>query len=266
MYDLRRYGIPDGQIVIGANLTSTNWNPSGPDGLYLSEASYYQTFFDKRVEIKLGLIQNSVEFLGVQVGGSLANGVFGPNASLFVENGLDSSGAPTPGANVKVSLPDNFYTKLGLQRAISPDGTLTERLQNPTGANFKVSNAGLFVIDEWGYRVNAKPGQASTWIRAAANYTSSRYTQLLNAPTRDSPNFGLYGLADRQILQTAPMPVPAPPPRVSMSAPRSCTRHRISTGSVNTMRRASMASAWFLAVRTIWPALSPHATSSAKTL
>ena len=204
LYDLRRYGIPDGQLVVGADLISTNWNPSGPDGIIMSEASYYQTFFNKKVEVKLGYVQNSVEFVGAQVGGSLANGIFGVTASLLNENGQNSSGASTPGLNVKVYLPDNFYDKAGVARATSPNGLLVERAQNPTGASFKVSNAGVFVINEFGYRVDATPERPEMWIRAAANYTSSRYNLVSSPQRRDSPNFGLYLLADRQLIQTAP--------------------------------------------------------------
>lgn len=204
-YDLRRYGIPDGQITVGGQILSTNWNPGGPDGFILSAASYYQTLFNRRVEVKAGLLNNTLEFLGVQVGGSLANGVFGPNASIPIENGNDSSAFPTYGVNVKVNLPQNYYTKVGVQRAISPDGTTIERLNNPTAANFKVSNAGVFVIDETGYRVPATPGSLQTWIRAAASYTTSRYVEL-NDPLRrrTQPSYGAYLLGDRQFLQTAP--------------------------------------------------------------
>ena len=208
MYDLRRYGIPDGQIVVGGYQISTNWNPIGPNGNVLATASYYQTLFNKRVEIKVGYFGNTYEYLGTYVGGSLASGVFGPNAALPQENGENSNAYPGLGANVRVNLPANFYTKFGVQRAISPDGTAVERLQNPTGANLKVSNAGVFAIDELGYRTVPAPGQPSTWIRGAATYTSSRYTELLNPAVRRSPNFGLYLLADRQILQTAPNAAP----------------------------------------------------------
>ena len=204
MYDLRKYGISDGQIVVAGTNISTNWNPGGPNGVYLSTASYYQTFFDKKLEIKVGLIQNSVEFLGAQVGGSLANGVFGPNAGLPVENGLNSSGFPTYGVNVRVNLPNNFYTKGTVQRAESPDGNVFERLHNPTGANLKTNNAGILVLDEVGYRVNPSPGSMQMWIRGAASVTTSRYRELSNTALRAQPNYGLYLLADRQLLQTAP--------------------------------------------------------------
>ncbi len=203
MYDLRRFGIPDGQITVGAGLVSANWNPAGPDGVFLETASYYQTLFNKRVEIKLGYLDNSLEFLGTQVGGSLASGIFGPNAALVTENGENSSSFPTPGVNVKVNLPDNFYSKLGVARGISPNGALVERAQNPSAVRFVVPNSGLWVMDETGYRVSAAPGRPQTWIRAAASYTSSKYTDITTGQ-RHGSNFGLFLLADRQVLQTSP--------------------------------------------------------------
>ena len=204
LYDLQRYGIPDGQIVFNVSSISTNWNPAGPNGLYLGEASYYQTFFNRKVEVKVGSLQNSVEFLGAQVGGSLASGVFGPNAGIPVENGLNSSGFPTYGVNVRLNLSDNLYTKGTVQRAISPDGSIAERSNNPTATNLKVSNAGVLVLDEVGYRIDPSPGQMQMWIRGAASFTTSRYRELANPLRREQPNYGLYFLADRQLVQTAP--------------------------------------------------------------
>ena len=203
-YDLRRYGIPDGQIAANVVSLSTNWAPSGPDGLYLGTLSYYQTLFNKKVEVKFGWLQNAFEFLGTQVGGSLANGVFGPNASVPGENGLNSGGAPTLGVNIKYNFPDSLYTKVGVQRAISPNGTVVERLNNPTALNFKITNAGVAALDEVGYRVNPLPGRLQTWIRAAASITTSRYQEILTPTLREQPDYGLYFLIDHQLLQTAP--------------------------------------------------------------
>ncbi len=204
-YDLRRYGIPDGQITVGGFLVGNNWNPSGPNGFGIAQASYYQSMFNKRVEVKAGLLENNLEFLGTQIGGNLAGGIFGVNAAVPVENGQSLPAVATPGVNVKVNLPDNIYTKLGVQRSISPGGPLAERYQNPSAvARFTVPNAGVLVLDETGYRVNAAPGQMSTWLRAAADYNSSKYTDLSNPRLRHSSNFGLYLLADRQLIQTAP--------------------------------------------------------------
>ncbi len=205
-YDLRKYGIPDGQITLAGQLTSTNWNPGGPNGFDLATATYYQTLFNKRVEIKIGALNNFLEFLGPNVGNSLANGIFGPNASLAIENGLDASAFTTYGVNLQYNFPDHIYNKLDVSRAISPDGSIAEKLGNPTGTNFTVRNAGVLVLDEMGYKVNAGAAQKFTWIRAAGDYSSSNYTILNHTAHRGSPNYGMYFLADRQILQTASHP------------------------------------------------------------
>ena len=202
MYDLTRYGIPDGQIAVSGSLLQTNWQPGDPNGIGVGQLSYYQTLFNRRVEVKAGLLTNNLEFLGTQVGGNIGSGLFGVSAAIPFEEGQNLGSFPTPAVNVKVNIPGNFYTKVGVQRATSPDGLVEERYQNPTGVRFTVPNAGVFVIDETGYRVNASPGHMSTWIRAAASYTSSRYVDLVTGVRRDN-NYGLYLLADRQLIKTA---------------------------------------------------------------
>ena len=110
----------------------------------------------------------------------------------------------TPGANVKVYFPNHFYTKFGVARATSPDGPVTEHNQNKSGFKFKTANSGVFLIDKVGYRVDAAPGQMQTWIRGAPTYTSSRYFDQGDPTRRGSGSYGLFFLADRQLLQTAP--------------------------------------------------------------
>ena len=206
--DLNRYGIPDGQLAVGANYVETNWNPGGPRTTGIATASYYQTLFNRAVEIKAGILGNSVEFLSTFVAGNLAGGIFGPNASIPVEEGENNTVFATPGINVKLNLPSHFYTKVGVQRAISPDGTVVEVNQDPAQVRFKVPNSGVFVIDETGYQVPASPTTPSTWIRAAANYTSSNYREYNSiqglTPRRGDHEYGLYILGDQQVLQTAP--------------------------------------------------------------
>ncbi len=208
-YDLSRYGIPDGQIVGGVTYTTTSWNPAGPRVTGLSGLTYYQTLFHKKVEINIGYEVNSLQYIGTYVGGSIAGGIFGPNGTIPVENGLDNATDSTPGANVKVYLPSHFYTKLGVERALSPDGTIVEHNQNASEVRFKVPNAGALFIDETGYQTNAAPGQLRTWVRVATNYTSSNYREISDvrgqqANHRGEGEYGIYVLGDQQVLQTNP--------------------------------------------------------------
>ena len=205
--DLNRYGVPDGQIVVGAGYSETNWNPLGPRQTGISTATYYQTLFNRTLEVKAGYVANATEFLSTYVAGNIAGGVFGPNASIPVEEGEDNTNFPAPGVNLRVNISPALYTKIGLQRAISPDGTVVEVNQDAASVRFKVPNSGAFFIDETGYQVAASPGSPSTWIRAAANYTSSNYREYNSVqgltPRRGDHEYGLYILGDRQVLQTA---------------------------------------------------------------
>jgi len=63
-YDLSRYGISDGQIAVGGVYNFDTWAPAGPNALSLATFSYYQTFLNKQVELKLGYLANALEFWG----------------------------------------------------------------------------------------------------------------------------------------------------------------------------------------------------------
>jgi len=60
------------------------------------------------------------------------------------------------------------------------------------------------LINEVGYRKDATPDQLATWVRAAPMFTSSRYNDFASGG-RSTGNYGAYFLADRQLLQVAPV-------------------------------------------------------------
>ena len=200
-YDLSRFGIPNGQLTVGGTFLRTSWDPAGPNATVLSQATYYQTLFNNKIELKIGYLANTFEFFGTHVGGSLAGGVFGPNASLSVEQGLNSVIYPTPGINVTIHLAPQFYTKLGVERAISPDGVTVEANENPSGVRFVVPNTGPMFIDETGYRTAAAPGGLSTWIRADVTYNNSWYKSFQNPGPRANKNYGFFLAVDQELFQ-----------------------------------------------------------------
>ena len=204
-FDLTRYGIPDGQIVVLASPGLTSWNPSGPNAFVLGTVSYYQTFLNKRVEIKLGLLGESFEFVGPYVAGSLSGGLFGVSGSLFYQGGESGLNAPTYGTNVTVHITKNFYDKVGVFRAVSPGGLVTEHNQNQIGPRWSVSNAGVEVVNEVGYQVRAQPGTEQTWLRTGAFYSGSQYVDYDDGG-RDHGNYVTYALGDRQLLQVSRKP------------------------------------------------------------
>ena len=203
-YDLARYGVPDGQIVVGGIFVYDTWAPAGPNALSLATLSYYQTFLNKQVELKLGYLNNSIEFWGPFLAGSLASSIFGSSANIPVEDGINAYARTTPGINIKFNGPDGFYGKIGIQRASSPDGPFAEKTANPTALSFTTPNSGVFLINEVGYRKDATPDQLATWVRAAPMFTSSRYNDFALGG-RSTGNYGAYFLADRQLLQVAPV-------------------------------------------------------------
>ncbi len=205
--DLSRYGIPDGQIVVVGGYTATSWNPLGPNQLNIGTLSYYQTLLDKRIEIKAGLLPTNTEFVGTFVGGSLNGGVFGPNGSIFGENGFGAIAYPTPGINVTAHLTSNIYDKFGVERALNPDGVVLEHNYNKTGVSrFYTPNTGPLFINELGYLRPAAYGAPQMWVRGGAMLDKSRLLELDHPGRRSSNQYALYLLGDRQLVQTSSAP------------------------------------------------------------
>lgn len=202
-YDLSRFGIPDGQIVVGAEQQSWTWQPGGPDRLGISTISYYQTFFDKGLELKVGYLRNSHEFAGTVVGGNAGANVFGPSSNVLYQGGMNYAPAPTPALNLKYNFDDRLYTKASIQRSISPDGAFAQVTQDPTGLDWSTPKSGILLLDETGYKNKAAPGSPQTWLRAGAGFNNSNYTNLAY-PTqpRANDNSFYYVAADRQLWQT----------------------------------------------------------------
>ena len=176
-YDLSRYGISDGQIVVGGIYNYDTWEPAGPNAFSLATLSYYQTFLNRQVELKVGYLANVVEYWGPFLAGNLSSSIFGP---------------------------DGLYDKFGVQVASSPDGPFAEKTANPTGLDWSTPNSGVLAINEVGYRKEAAPGQLATWVRAASIINTSSYVDF-EFGGRSTGNFAAYVLADRQIVQLAPV-------------------------------------------------------------
>ena len=204
-YDLSRYGIPDGQIVLGGIYQFDTWNPGGPNALSLATFSYYQTFLNKQVELKFGYLNNSFEFWGPYLSGNLSSSIFGPSGAIPIETGLNAYGFTTPSINIKVNGSQGLYDKLAIQRASNPDGPVAEKAANPTGVDWTTLNSGVLLINEFGYRKEAAPGQPATWVRAAPMFNTSRYTDYEFGGRRTGDYAG-YFLADQQFVQLAPVP------------------------------------------------------------
>ena len=198
-YDLGRLGLGDAQLTAGLQVFKTTWNPSGPRQLSLSTLTIYKSFFNKMIEVKAGYMANGFEFYNPYIAGNFAAGVFGTSASIPAEIGLSTTSYTKPGMNIKLNL-GHFYDKFGVQAAISPDGTVAEKEANRRALKLSVANAGIFYINEVGYRTQSSPTQKQTWLRAAIMKSTSEYTNALYS-YRIRGQWGFYVLGDHQFVQ-----------------------------------------------------------------
>lgn len=200
-YDLGRFGI-DGQITVGAEQQYWTWKPAGPDRVGISTIAYYQTFFDRKLELKMGYLRNHDEFLGMNP--------FGPTPVILSQAGMSNNSAPTPALNVKYNLDDRLYNKISVQRSVSPDGQLAHMSENPTGLNWRTANAGILLIDETGFKNKAAPGLPETWLRAGIGFNDSHYSNLADpSQPRANANSAYYVAVDRQFWQSDAQGSPA---------------------------------------------------------
>ncbi|WP_426441230.1 carbohydrate porin [Bradyrhizobium genosp. P] len=195
-YDLSRFGIPDGQIIVGAEQQYSTWKPGGPDRVGINTIAYYQTFLDRKLELKIGYLRNQNEFAGTLF-------AFGPSLGILFQGGMSSNPAPTPALNLRYNFDDRFYNKVSIQRSLSPDGQFAQITKNPTGLSWSTANAGVLLLDETGYKNKAAQGLPETWLRAGAGFNDSSYTNLADPKQpRANANSVYYVAADRQFWQS----------------------------------------------------------------
>jgi porin len=210
-YDLSRWGVPDGQLIVAGQRSITNDIAFMPYLFQVAELAWYQTLLDKKVEIKFGYVGNTHEFIGTFIGGNFAS-TFGPSAAIPVQLGL--SIAPTPSFRGTWHVTDEAYIESAVQRStainsVTGNVVFDEALTNPTGLNWNGPNGtrALF-ITELGYKREASPGTPKTWLRLDFLYNNSTFkdfSQLATNPgaTRDG-NYGVTFLGDRQLWQQDP--------------------------------------------------------------
>lgn len=205
-YDLSRHGIENGQISAALANVYTTWAAAGPNMTRIGVLQYYQTFGDGKVEMTVGNLANSFTYVGIYVGGNLASGTFGVNASIPSQVGMSSTFLARPGANFKFDLGGGFYDMVGVQRSVNPDGAAMEQDQNKVGVEFGGDNIGNLYINELGFRRSAAPGKSDTWVRTGYFRNTSDFNSRKTPETRDDGNYAAYLLADRQVFSLADSP------------------------------------------------------------
>ncbi|MCJ2128265.1 carbohydrate porin [Methylobacterium sp. E-045] len=201
--NLDLYGVPNAQITAAGTRLTTTWRPFGPPAFSLQRLNYYQSFFNGKLELKVGYTTNNYEFFGTSVGGNIISGTLGPNANILYQAGMARTPLTAPAINVRWNGPDNIYVKSGVQRSISPDGSEAEHDANPSGFRFRTPKASALFINEVGYKRLASGDELSLWVRGGFLYNDSPYT--IFGTTRTSSNAAFALLADTQLLKTDPV-------------------------------------------------------------
>jgi porin len=199
-YDLNQLGLKGGQIVTSANIVNNSFpKVNGPNNIRIGRLHYYQDLIDGVLDFKIGYIDNRQEFLGINVGGNLATGNLGPQATIPFQLGLSYGGFATPGFNIRVRSKSGFYNKFGVQRSLPPGGAAAEKSVNPGGFRFAPPDTGVVLIDEIGYNRPSAAGTRSTWVRFGGIHNSTRYTRF--ADGREQDNWAAFIAVDRQLTQ-----------------------------------------------------------------
>ena len=229
-YDLSRFGVPDGQLQLAGNFNYATYEGFNPDTATFHFLAYYQTLFDRRLEIKFGLVGNQNEFVGQNIGGGFAS-TGGPANSIITLLGMSASPVSTWSFRVTGHL-GNFYNETAVMRSLAVNGPTGNALfdtneLNPTRMQWNVNTSdysptaevgapgtGELFVSEFGYKQDATPTSLYTWVRVGGMYNNSTFHDFTKSvadgglvqgaigPTTDG-NGGFYWLADQQIWQSA---------------------------------------------------------------
>ncbi len=202
-FDLRQLGLRNAQLNMGAAWRWTNWVPAGPKTISMSSLYLYKMWGDRRVSVKAGYIHNDVEFVGMQVGGSLATGVQGVYAVLPYQAGMSYFPLTAPALNVRLRGPRGTYLKTGVQRSLDAAGGLAAQARNQTGFRFIPNGNRLLLINEAGYQRASSATALQAWFRAGYLHNSTPYTNRITGQ-KESGNYCAYVLMDHQLWKPDP--------------------------------------------------------------
>ena len=145
----------------------------------LNELWFQQSFFDDRLDIKIGQQSADLEFITSEYEDLFINSGFGwPTLpAVDLPSGGPAYPLPTPGIRLRAKASDSFIALLGLFDG-SPAGLRPgdPQVNDPSGTNFDLSS-GYFLIGEAQYLVNREKdakGLPSTY-KVGAWYNSNRF-------------------------------------------------------------------------------------------
>jgi porin len=202
--DLRQMGLQHAQFYLAGVWNWSSWNPANPKALQLWDLYIYKELGKDRVELKAGYVSNSLDFVGLFVGGSTATAAQGVYAVLPYELGMSYFPLTSPSANIRMRGPQNTYLKTGFQRSLDPNGGATEVARNHTSFRFDPHGDGLLLIEEAGFQRAAAASAPDVWLRGGYTYNSTAFTSLVNGK-QQTGNHLAFALADFEIHQPNPV-------------------------------------------------------------
>lgn len=198
--DLRQLHLRNAQLSIGGAWRWTTWNPAGPKTISLSTLYLYKMWREHLVEMKAGYITNDIEFMGLQVGGSLATGAQGVYAVLPYQVGMSYFPLTAPSLNIRFQGPKGTYLKTGAQRSLDAAGGVATQARNATGFRFMPGGNRLLLIEEFGYRRAPGPASRQAWFRAGYLHNTTPYLNRITL-RKEPGNYCAYFLMDYQLGQ-----------------------------------------------------------------
>ncbi|MFM0358202.1 carbohydrate porin [Paraburkholderia nemoris] len=180
-YDLSRIGFPEGgQLTGSASNIFSNGRTGEAPVLHpaMTTLGIVQPLFGNTLELKAGYLLTIQDFVGMNLTGNAGSAAQGLSSVIPALAGL-SVYTPTPTAEITVRDPwtKNFYNHFGISRSVSPDGSLVELAENPTGFRWHTPGTKALFIDEVGYKTGMTQDSLPVWARAGFIYNTTNYTK-----------------------------------------------------------------------------------------
>lgn len=178
-YDLSRIGFPVGAQLTGSasNIFSDGRTGEAPVmHPAMTTLGIDQPLLGNTLELKAGYLLTIQDFVGMNLTGNAGSAAQGLSSVIPAMAGL-SVYTPTPTAEITVRDPwtKNFYNHFGISRSVSPDGSLVELAENPTGFRWHTPNTKALFIDEAGYKTGMTQDSLPVWARAGVIYNTTNY-------------------------------------------------------------------------------------------
>jgi len=180
----------------------------------LQELWISKSFWQQRINVKVGNIAVDTEFFQSASGALFINGTFG----AFTFMGLNVPNSPvyplaSPGVRIQFLPTSNFYVMAGV---FGQDLNSDPTINNQNGTRFALNEkSGMLIMSEAGYLVNQSPndrGLQGTYRLGSFVHTENSQTFASQADFANGTgdlksggvNYGIYGVMDQQIYAHGP--------------------------------------------------------------